>query len=89
MPNRKLKRRARGQRERWREEMPACFAWVVREITPLLHRLKPPRRRSTRHLRNATIEVLEALRALLDEAIDRLRREGRASSELKRIRVEG
>jgi hypothetical protein len=89
MPNGKRKRRARGRRERAREEMPACVAWAVREITPLLHRFKPPRRRSTRHLRNATIEVLEAVRALLDETIVRLRREGRASSELKRIRVEG
>jgi hypothetical protein len=47
-----------------------------------------PRSRSVRHLRNATIEVLEAVRALLDETIEWLRHEGRAASELKRIRVE-
>jgi hypothetical protein len=40
-------------------------------------------------MRNATIEVLEAMRALLDETILWLRREGRAAPELKRIRVEG
>jgi hypothetical protein len=39
-------------------------------------------------LRNATIEVLEAVRALLDESIEWLRREGRPE-ELRRIRVEG
>jgi hypothetical protein len=39
-------------------------------------------------LRNATIEVLEAVRALLDETIEWLRREGR-TPELRRIRVEG
>jgi hypothetical protein len=40
-------------------------------------------------LRTATIEVLEAVRVLLDETIEWLRHEGRLSSELKRIRVEG
>jgi len=40
-------------------------------------------------LRNAAIEVLEAMRALLDEAIERLRKEGRSEAELKRIQVSG
>jgi hypothetical protein len=40
-------------------------------------------------LRNATIEVLEAMRAFLDETIEWLRHEGRAPAELKRIKVEG
>jgi hypothetical protein len=57
-------------------------------LAPLFRRRKFPRTRSTRHLRNATIEVLEAVRALLDEAIQSLRREGRAQ-DLRRIRVEG
>ena len=40
-----------------------------------------------RHLRNAGIEVLEAMRAFLDEAIECLREEER-SSPMKRVRVE-
>jgi hypothetical protein len=41
------------------------------------------------HLRNAAIELLEALRTILDEMIVWLRKERRAEAELKRIRVEG
>jgi hypothetical protein len=63
--------------------------WLAREAAPLFRPPRFPRSRSTRHLRNATIEVLEAVRALLDETIEWLRHEGRVSSELKRIRVEG
>jgi hypothetical protein len=62
---------------------------MLRELPPLLRRLKLPRSRSTKHLRNAAIEVLEALRAVLDETIEWLRKEGRSEAELKRIRVEG
>jgi hypothetical protein len=61
---------------------------VLRELAPLLQRLKPPRSRSTKHLRNATIEVLEAVRAVLDETIEWLRKDTRSEVELKRIRVE-
>jgi hypothetical protein len=68
--------------------MPSCAEWFWREIVPRMHPPRFPRTRSARHLRNATIEVLEALRAVLDEIIDRLRREGRSAPELKRIRVE-
>jgi hypothetical protein len=60
--------------------------WFVREILPLV-RAKRPGRRSARHLRNATLEVLEALRSLLDEAIEWLRHDLKPA-ELKRIRVE-
>jgi hypothetical protein len=56
-------------------------------MLPFFRRPKPPATRSTRHLCNAAIEVLEAMRAFLDEAIAWLRREG-TPAELKRIRVE-
>jgi len=62
---------------------------MLRELGPLLSRLKPPRTRSAKHLRNAAIEVLEAVRVLLDESIEWLRKEGRSEVELKRIRVSG
>jgi hypothetical protein len=62
---------------------------MLRELAPLLRRFKLPRTRSTKHLRNAAIEVLEAMRAVLDETIEWLRKEGRSEAELKRIRVEG
>jgi len=61
---------------------------MLRELSPLLSRLKPPRTRSAKHLRNAAIEFLEAMRALLDETIEWLRKqEERSESELKRIQV--
>jgi hypothetical protein len=62
---------------------------MLREMAPLLRRLKLPRTRSTKHLRNAVIEVLEAMRAVLDETIEWLRKDARSEAELKRIRVEG
>ena len=62
---------------------------MLRELAPLFRRLKPPRTRSTKHLRNAAIEFLEAMRAVLDETIEWLRKDGRSEAELKRIRVEG
>jgi hypothetical protein len=62
---------------------------MLRELAPLLQRLRLPRTRSTKHLRNAAIEVLEAMRAVLDETIEWLRKENRSEAELKRIRVEG
>jgi hypothetical protein len=69
--------------------MPSCALWMLRELAPLLRRLKPPRTRATKHLRNAAIELLEAMRAVLDETIEWLRKDGRSEAELKRIRVEG
>jgi hypothetical protein len=89
MPNTKRNRRARGRREPESAEMPSCAVRMLRELAPLLRRLKLPRTRSTKHLRNAVIEVLEALRAVLDETIEWLRKDARSEAELKRIRVEG
>ena len=89
MANPKRNRRTRGRREPSSAGLPSCAAWMLRELGPLLHRIKPPRTRSAKHLRNAAIEVLEAMRALLDETIEWLRKEGRSEAELKRIRVEG
>ena len=88
MPNKKRNRRARGRREPESAEMPSCAVRMLRELAPLLRRLKLPRTRSTKHLRNAVIEVLEAMRAVLDETIEWLRKDARSEAELKRIRVE-
>ncbi len=89
MPNGKRNRKARRRREPARSEIPSCVEWMLREVVPFFRPPKLPRTRSTRHLRNATIEFLEAMRAVLDEVIEWLRREGRLPAELKRIRVEG
>jgi len=89
MPNAKRNRRPRGRREPESAGIPSCAVWMLRELAPLLRRFKLPRTRSTKHLRNAAIELLEAMRAVLDETIERLRKEGRSEAELKRIRVEG
>lgn len=59
----------------------------MREILPLLRHRRRSASRSVRHLRNAGIEVLEAMRAFLDETIEWLR-ENERSSTMKRIRVE-
>jgi hypothetical protein len=87
MANGKRNQRARRRREPVRPGIPSCAEWIMREIVPLLRRPRFPRTRSARHLRNATIEVLEALRALLDETIEWLRKE-HSPAELRRIRVE-
>ena len=89
MPNAKRNRRARGRPEPESAGMPSCPIWMLRELAPLLRRFKLPRTRSTKHLRNAAIEVLEAMRAVLEESIEWLRKENRSEAELKRIRVEG
>ena len=89
MPNGKRNRRRRARRGPEGREIPSCAEWFMRQLAPLLRRRGPSAKRSRRHLRNATIEVLEAMRALLDETIDWLRREGRRAEELKRIRVVG
>lgn len=69
--------------------MPSCAEWFLREVAPLFRRESRVARRSRRHLRNAAIEILEAIRSMLDETIEWLRRERRGEPELKRIRVEG
>ena len=89
MPNAKRNRRARVRREPESAGIPSCAVWMLRELAPLLRRIKLPRTRSTKHLRNAAIEVLEAMRAVLDETIEWLRKDNRSEAELKRIRVEG
>jgi len=86
MPNARRKRKARNRRE---PPIPSCAEWFLHDVLPFFRPPRMPRTRSARHMRNATIEVLEALRAVLDEAIEWLRREGKGQAELKRIRVEG
>ena len=89
MANGRRNRKSRRKPEPRGGGLPSCAAWFLREMAPLIARAKLPRTRSTRHLRNATIEVLEALRALLDETIEWLRHDKRTASELKRIKIEG
>ena len=89
MPNAKRNRKARGRREPESAGIPSCAEWMLRELAPLLRRLGPRHTRSTKHLRNAAIEVLEAMRALLDETIEWLRKDSRSEAELKRIHVSG
>ena len=89
MPTAKRNRRARVPREPESAGIPSCPVWMLRELAPLLRKLKPPRTRSAKHFRNAAIEVLEALRVLLDESIEWLRKEGQSESELKKIHVSG
>jgi len=89
MPNQKPRRKTRA-----RPEPPApptyggssmvdCF---MREMMAILRRPRRPPSQTERHLKNAAIEVLEALRACLDEGINWLREE--KTPELKRICVE-
>lgn len=89
MPNGKRTPRARGRRKPAAPEIPACAQWFLREVLPAFRREFPVARKSRRHLRNAAVEVLEAMRAMLDETIEWLRREKPGKPELKRIRVEG
>jgi hypothetical protein len=58
----------------------------MREMMAILRRPRRPPSLTERHLKNAAIEVLEAMRACLDAGIARLREE--KNPELKRIRVE-
>jgi hypothetical protein len=89
MPNTKRNKRARVRPEPQSGEIPTCAIWMLRELAPMLCRLRPPRTRSAKHFRNAAIELLEAMRVLLDETIEWLRKEGRSDAELKRINVSG
>jgi hypothetical protein len=84
MPRAKQSRKAGARREA--PEIPPLAVWFIRDVLPLLRR----RRRSSksaRHLKNAGIEVLEAMRSFLDEAIECLRREEHEPA-MKRIEVE-
>jgi len=89
MPNRKRNRRLRTRRKGAPRTIPSCAEWIMREVLPLFRQEFPATKRPRRHLRNATIEVLEAMRAVLDETIEWLRHERRDEAVLKRIRVEG
>jgi len=89
MANAKRSRKSRRRAEPAPRTIPAEAVRWARRVLPLLGRVRRPRRRSAQHLRQATIEVLEAMRALLDETITWLEHEGKARPELKRIRVEG
>ena len=86
MPNQKQRRRTRVRREPPRSQMPSIADCVMREMTALFRRPRRSPSPSEQHLKNAAIEVLEAMRALLDEAIAWLREE--RNPELRRIRVE-
>jgi hypothetical protein len=90
MPNGKRNRRPRPARRGKRGEpaIPSCAEWVWRELAPFFRRPPLPAARSRRHLKNASIEMLEAMRDFLDEAIEWMRREER-KPEMHRIRVQG
>ncbi len=85
MPNQK-QRRTRVRREPPPPPPPPAMSMLECLIREMATHFRPPSR-SQQHLKNAAIELLEAMRALLDECIDRLREE-RGDSELRRIRVE-
>ncbi len=87
MPNAKRSRRTRPSPEPLPPGIGECMRWFWRDVMPLVRAARRPGRKSTRHLRNAAIELLEAMRAMLDELIELLRHDA-APSELKRIRVE-
>jgi len=82
MPRTKQARRANARPE---PEIPPFAYWFLREVLPRLRCRS--RSRSAQHLKNAGIEVLEAMRALLDETIEWLR-EDQGSSPMRRIQVE-
>ena len=89
MPNGKRRRKARPRRRREakRAAIPSCAAWFLQEVAPFFRRPLPAPR-SRRHMRNASIEMLVAMRDFLDETIEWLRHEER-SPEMRRIRVQG
>jgi len=68
-------------------EIPPLALWFVREILPLLRRRRRKTSKSRQHLKNAGIEVLEAMRACIDETIEYLREEEK-DEPIKRIEVE-
>jgi hypothetical protein len=84
MPRPRQTRRTEPRRER-RVEFPPLALWFTREILPMLRRRRNSE--SARHLRNAGIEVLEAMRSFLDSAIECLQEENRGPA-MKKIEVE-
>jgi hypothetical protein len=98
MPNAKRTRRSRAPRETESPPVPPpipplippLLQWWLRNLLSgigPLGRPLPRFRRSQKHLLNATIEVLEGMRACLDETIEWLREE-RGPAELKKIRID-
>ena len=85
MPRKRQTQTNAGRREA--PGVPPLAVWFLREIMPLLQRRRKRASRSKRHLKNAGIEVLEAMRVCLDDAIEWLREEDR-SAPMKRIEVE-
>jgi len=84
---RKRQNPTNGARREPAPEIPPLAVWFLREILPLLHRRRKRASRSRRHLKNAGIEVLEAMRTCLDDAIEWLREEDRPAP-IKRIEVQ-
>lgn len=91
MPRSKQNRNAGARREAGTRpappELPPLALWFMREILPLLRRRRQRNSESARHLRKAGIEVLEAMRAFLDEAIECLQKE-EGDRPLRRIEVQ-
>ena len=85
MPRAKQSQKAGARHEP--VEIPPLALWFIREVLPLVRRRRRARSQSARHLKNAGIEALEALRSFLDEAIECLRKEEREPA-MKRIEVE-
>ena len=79
-------RRPGARREPPEPEIPPFVRWFWREMMPLLRRRRRTSQSRT-HLRNAAVEVLEAMRSMLDETIEWIKQD-RSSAEFKRIRVE-
>lgn len=76
MPRPRRSRKAEPRREST-AQFPPLALWFAREILPILRRRRDSE--SARHLRNAGIEVLEAMRSFIDNAIECLREENRAA----------
>ncbi|MGO9269320.1 MAG: hypothetical protein ACLQOO_03510 [Terriglobia bacterium] len=99
MPNAKRARRTRAPREMEPPPVPPpipplippLMQWWLRSLLSGIGRPGgrplPRFRRSQKHLLNAAIEVLEGMRACLDETIEWLHDE-RGPAELKKIKVE-
>ncbi len=86
MPNQKQRRKPRVRPEPPPPQMLPLVDCLMRGMTAVFRRPRRLPSRTEQHLRNAAIEVLEAMRACLDEGINWLREE--KNPELKRIRVE-
>ncbi len=83
MPRPRQSRKSEPRREA-PAEFPTLAIWFMREILPILRRRRNSE--SARHLRNAGIEVLEAMRSFLDSAIECLRDENR-EAPMRKIEV--